>query len=78
MLPIESSVSMLPEFQIHFDVLPESSKQTLSDKDSIDLPLYSNSSREHLICSIKVNTTVDKQTIVLAGVAFIVPDGTIL
>lgn len=72
-----AAVSMLPEFQIHFDLQPDDAlagSGNRYDKDTIELPLYANVTREHLICMIKVNTTVDVQTVVLAGVALIVPE----
>lgn len=61
--------TMLPEFQINFNIQTD-----YTDKDMIELPLYSNSSREHLICTLKLCTTVGKEAIILSGVALIVPD----
>lgn len=62
----------LPAFQIRFDV--EESDSTSNDKDIIELPLYSNSTREHLICTLKLSTTIDKEAIILSGAALVVPD----
>lgn len=66
----------LSAFQIRFDVeRPESAADAAAiDKDMIALPLYSNSSREHLICTLKLSTNIEKEAIILSGVALVVPD----
>lgn len=45
-------------------------RSTLSEKHSIDIPLYSNSSRSLLISTVQVTCTSPREDIVLAGVAF--------
>lgn len=37
------------------------------------LPLYSNYSREKLLCTIKINSNLEKNEIIYSGTAFIVP-----
>lgn len=66
----------LPAFQIRFDVERSESAANAAaiDKNMIELPLYSNSSREHLICTLKLSTTIEKEAIILSGVALVVPD----
>lgn len=64
-----SSQSNVPDFHINFNVDTE-----LHEKDVVELPLYSNSSREHLICTLKMRTDLTKEVITLAGVALIVPE----
>lgn len=61
--------NILPEFCINFNVNGD-----LHEKGVIELPLYSNSSREHLICVLKVRTDATKDAIILAGVALVVPE----
>lgn len=61
--------NIMPDFRINFNV-----ESDVHEKNVIELPLYSNSSREHLICTLKVRTDIPKDTIVLAGVALIVPE----
>lgn len=62
--------NIIPDFCINFNV----SEDADGEKDVIELPLYSNSSREHLICTIKLRTNIPRDTIILAGVALIVPE----
>lgn len=64
-----SQSNIVPDFQINFNIDAET-----HEKDVIELPLYSNSSREHLICTLKMRTDATKEAITLAGVAFIVPE----
>lgn len=60
---------VIPEFQINFNIDDE-----ILGKDVIELPLYANPSREHLICTFKLRTDVTNEAITLAGVALIVPE----
>lgn len=61
--------NIIPDFQINFNINTES-----LEKDVVELPLYSNSSREHLICTLNMRTDVVKEAIILAGIALIVPE----
>lgn len=61
--------NIIPAFEINFNVESE-----VLEKDIIELPLYSNSSRENLICTLKMRTDVMEEAITLAGVALIVPE----
>ena len=70
----QSAAYNLPEFQINFNIQTDNADAAATDKDIIELPLYSNSSREHLICTLKLYTAAGKETIILSGVALIVPD----
>lgn len=64
-----SQSNTIPDFSINYNV-----NDDVHDKDVIELPLYSNSSREHLLCMLKMQTNVAKDAIILAGVALIVPE----
>lgn len=64
-----SQSNIIPDFQINFNVEAET-----QEKDVVELPLYSNSSREHLICTLKIRADITKEAITLAGVALIVPE----
>ncbi len=67
---ITSSQSIIiPDIFINFNSTGE-----VYEKEVIELPLYSNSSREHLICTLKMRSDATNDAIVLAGVALIVPE----
>lgn len=53
----------------------ESAKSTSDDDDShvYAVPLYSTYTREKLLCSIKLNTRLDKNDIIYSGTSLIVP-----
>lgn len=72
----EAQPIRLSAFQIRYDIERSDSAADAAtvDNDMIGLPLYSNSSREHLICTLKLSTTIEKEVIILSGVALIVPD----
>lgn len=44
------------------------------DKHIIEIPLYANTSRDHFICTLKLPIIDERESIILAGVALIVPD----
>lgn len=58
-------------FELTFKI---KSQQTVNETDQIDISLYSNSSRDNLICTVDVPISVERKAIIYSGVALIVPD----
>lgn len=59
------------QFELTFKI---KSQQIVKGNDRIDISLYSNSSRDNLICTVEVPISVEKTKIIYSGVALIVPD----
>lgn len=49
-------------------------KSNHSDKQSVELPLYSNSTRNTFICSLNVTAGAPYNSIILSGAALVVAD----
>lgn len=63
------SSAIIPEFELNFVIQADN-----VDRDMIELPIYTNSTREHFICKLKLCTTNKKEMVILAGAAIIIPD----
>lgn len=64
-----NSPSLIKNFTITYGI-----GSAVRDKQIVDIPLYSNSTRNALICTLQVCTASSTETVILAGVALIVPD----
>lgn len=68
-MPESNSPSLIKNFTITYGV-----GAAVRDKQIVDIPLYSNSTRASLICTLQVLTASSTESVTLAGVALVVPD----
>lgn len=68
---LTAGTSISPDFHVTF--IDRTSKVGYQGTETY-LPLYSNHSRESIVCNLKVSTKENKDRILLSGAALIIPD----
>lgn len=64
-----SSSNTTKNIYIHF----QEASNTADEQHTFTVPLYSNYSREKILCNIKMNSLIDENEIIYSGTALIVP-----
>lgn len=68
---LTTGTSISPDFYVTF--IESSSKVGYQGSETF-LPLYSNHSRDTIVCNLKISTKENKDRILLSGAALIIPD----